>query len=559
MEFTIERFKNIERVNLIAGDINLIVGGNNAGKSSILQALQFGVSAAQTAHMQGGIWKQQDRLSTSIGQSDLVYAPIKDVLSLARNGQLKEKEGEAIRITYKDGVNECRVTVKKGRNKNISIEIVGRTLGERLQSVSTPFSALVTGLAGIPSEERFEANIVVRKAAAKGNSNSVFRNILLQLHRMTEKWEVFQSQVQALFPGYTIQVSYDPDKDDVINCNIERDAILYPIDSCGTGVLQAIQIFAYVNLFSPNLLLLDEPDSHLHPNNQKLLASVLTDVASRGTKIVVCSHSKHIISALADSAKFIWVRNGKQEDYVDKYEIQALIEIGALNAGERLGNPSYVFLTEDSNCELLKVLIQANGFNLDCCEVVSYAGCTQIGTAVALISHFRKTIPDAVYIIHRDRDFLPQEKLTNYSEKFSNLNVKSFFPEGNDIEFYFLNIEHLSISCNISHEVAREVLESAFESRKEELTKKYINTIVDSKKKDGDKVNSGEIAVQCGRILTSPHSSAVHGKIMFKAVRDELRERRIVDNVISPSCHLRIQFLVDVLSADTDTTCLPTD
>src|ERR1035437_3969963 len=120
MEFTVERFKNIERVNFSVDDINLLVGGNNAGKSSILQALQFGVSAAQTSLIQGGNWKS-DRLSTSIGQSELVYAPIKDVLSLARNGQLKEREEEAIQITYKDGADECRVTVRKGRNKNILI------------------------------------------------------------------------------------------------------------------------------------------------------------------------------------------------------------------------------------------------------------------------------------------------------------------------------------------------------------------------------------------------------------------------------------------------------
>lgn len=29
MEFTVERFKNIERINFAADDINLLVGGNN--------------------------------------------------------------------------------------------------------------------------------------------------------------------------------------------------------------------------------------------------------------------------------------------------------------------------------------------------------------------------------------------------------------------------------------------------------------------------------------------------------------------------------------------------
>lgn len=543
MDFTIERFKNIEQVQFTVDDVNLLVGGNNAGKSSILQALQFGVSAAQTAAIQGGIWNG-DRLSTSIGQSDLVYAPIKDVLSLARNGRLREREDEAIQITYRDNGNECRVTVRKGRNKNIMIEVVGRTLGERLQSVTTPYSAMVTGLAGIPSEERFEANIVVRKAAAKGDSNSVFRNILLQLKQQQDRWTVFQQQIDQLFPGYSIEVSYDPDIDEVINCNVQRGATEYPIDTCGTGVLQAIQIFAYVNLFAPSLLLLDEPDSHLHPNNQKLLAQALTKIAESGTKIVLCSHSKHIIAALTDSAKFIWLRNGRQEDETDKYEIQALVEIGALNVGERLGNPAYVLLTEDANHDVLELLLEASGFDLDLCEIISYSGCTQMATATALISHLRKTAPNARFILHRDRDFLEVAHLDEYRAKFERIDVHTFFPIGNDLESYFLSRDHIVASCAVPLPLADEVLTAAFNARRDELTAKYINTVMENQRKAAERPNAGEIAVQCAALLTGPSSPATHGKILLKAVRDELRNRGIADRLLSLSEHIRVAELV---------------
>jgi AAA15 family ATPase/GTPase len=543
MNFTVQRFKNIEQVQLSVEGIDLLVGGNNAGKSSILQALQFGVSAAQTAAIQGGTW-DGDRLSTSIGQSDLVYAPIKDVLSLARNGKLREREDEAIRITYKNGDEECRVTVRKGRNKNILIEVVGRSLGQRLQSVNEPYSALVTGLAGIPAEERFEANIVVRKAAAKGDSNSVFRNILLQLSQDHEKWAAFQQQIEMLFPGYAIQVSYDPDRDEVINCHVERGATQYPIDTCGTGVLQAIQIFAYVNLFAPRLLLLDEPDSHLHPNNQKLLARALATIAEGGTKIVLCSHSKHIIAALADTAKFVWMRDGRQEAETDKYEIQALLEIGALNAGERLGNPAHVFLTEDANHDILELLLEASGYDLEQCEIMSYSGCTQIGTATALISHLRRTAPNARYVLHRDRDFLPADQLAEFREKFARLQVETFFPAGNDLESYLLRPEHLAATCAVTIEVARDVLAAAFNARRDELTAKYVNTVVENQKRAAERPNAGEIAVQCGTQLTGPHSPAAHGKLLLKAVRDELRNRWIADRLLSLSEHIRIAELV---------------
>jgi hypothetical protein len=307
MEIKIERFKNLTELELDITGLTLLVGGNNAGKSSVLQAIQFGASAAQTSAMQGGVWSN-GRISTSIGQTDLVYSPIKDVLSLGPNGRLREPEAEAIRISYRDGAEEARVSVRKGRNKNILLEVVGHTIGQQLQSISNPYSALVTGLAGIPSEEEFETNIVVKKAAAKGDSNSVFRNILLQLHKQEAKWQLFQQQIGRLFAGYTLDVDFDPDTHETIDCTVARVGGVFPIDTCGTGVLQGIQIFSYINLFSPKILLLDEPDSHLHPNNQKQLARELIEVAESGMNIVVSTHSKHLVEALLDHARLVWLR-----------------------------------------------------------------------------------------------------------------------------------------------------------------------------------------------------------------------------------------------------------
>ena len=48
MKITIRRFKSIESAELVLDKINVLVGGNNAGKSSIIQAIQFAVSCAQT-------------------------------------------------------------------------------------------------------------------------------------------------------------------------------------------------------------------------------------------------------------------------------------------------------------------------------------------------------------------------------------------------------------------------------------------------------------------------------------------------------------------------------
>ena len=46
---TVRRFKRLEEVQITLGDATLLIGANNSGKSSILQAIHFAVPIAQSA------------------------------------------------------------------------------------------------------------------------------------------------------------------------------------------------------------------------------------------------------------------------------------------------------------------------------------------------------------------------------------------------------------------------------------------------------------------------------------------------------------------------------
>jgi predicted ATPase len=50
---TVRRFKRIEDLTVDLDDVTLLIGANNSGKSSILQAIHFAVSIAQTAKLVG--------------------------------------------------------------------------------------------------------------------------------------------------------------------------------------------------------------------------------------------------------------------------------------------------------------------------------------------------------------------------------------------------------------------------------------------------------------------------------------------------------------------------
>jgi predicted ATP-dependent endonuclease of OLD family len=96
-------------------------------------------------------------------------------------------------------------------------------------------------------------------------------------------------------------------------CRVELfDAIpgapFLPIDAAGTSILQASQILAYIALFKPQVLILDEPDSHLHPDNQRALCDLICRLASsRGFQAIISTHSRHVLDATKKRGKRVSV------------------------------------------------------------------------------------------------------------------------------------------------------------------------------------------------------------------------------------------------------------
>ncbi|MHC4015285.1 ATP-binding protein [Yersinia pseudotuberculosis] len=111
----IERFKNIVEIDINLKGINLLIGANNSGKSSIQQAIQFAVSIAQSTRQQGALWGRNDRCPSSLSSDTLIYSPLKDIDALAPNGKLRTEEATCIKVTFNEDTTST-VTIRKGKN-----------------------------------------------------------------------------------------------------------------------------------------------------------------------------------------------------------------------------------------------------------------------------------------------------------------------------------------------------------------------------------------------------------------------------------------------------------
>lgn len=554
---TIERFKNIYKIELPLDNINILVGANNAGKSSILQSIQFAVSIAQTTSLdefQTTRWKA-DNLSTSLTTNQIIYSPIRDVYALGNGGSLSQDKAKAMSVKFKEkGTNNSATfLLRKGRNKNLLTVIEGQTLGEQIRNLDNPYSIYVPGLSGIPAFEELKSEGLVRRTAAKGDANNVFRNILWLLNQDDAKWNAFLSDFLEIFPNLNITISFDKLKDEHLNVFITTSNKIFPIDAFGTGVLQIIQILSYIHLYNPKILILDEPDSHLHPSNQRILAEKLNDITTRlNFQIIISTHSRHLLDSFRDYATVNWISNGE----INKQEydfISVLLEIGALDKGDILnkGNLKCVVFTEDAQTQKLRTLLTANNFDLTETEIWAYEGCSKLDTAIVLAAFIIKNAPATKILIHRDRDYLSDAECEEIRVKATAAHIEILFTTGTDIESHLLNPNHINkVYPELSIADINTLIAESTDESQDKSVRNYVNAITQAALKvqyaGGAKVDNGQIAVDCLQNYQENKERFRHGKQVFKTLRNKLQQNHGQKELLIPTEDLKIQELLDI-------------
>ncbi len=545
---SIRRFKCLEAVTIPLAESTVFVGANNSGKSSVLQAIHFAVAVAQTSRLIGGVSWAGDKFELSFSPTQLLYSPVADVMTLASGGYLAQDVSKRIEITLTDENSAtCTVALRRGRNRNVQVSIEGKALGDRLQDLSSPFSVYAPGLAGVPREEQYISLGVLRRAIARGDANLVLRNVLYQLSQRPDAWEQFHADLGALFPGIRLNVAFNPEMDEHINATAAfGDEAPLPLDAAGTAVLQASQILSYIALFKPELLILDEPDSHLHPNNQRALCSLLFELSqSRGFQAVVSTHSRHVLDAMRGRGSLVWLSKGSVVEKAEQEATKLLLDIGALDSIDYFasGSGRCVVATEDEDKDAVRQVLWSSGFHEDETDVLSYSGASKADAAIVLGRFLKDKAPNTKMVVHRDRDYLSHDDARKFEEQLLQHDILAFVTGPSDIEGYYVSVDHI---CKQHPAIPRhrveQLLEQARAATRDQSVKAIVNLRTEQafrRRKAGDSMNHGEIAVQAQKDYDADPAKMARGKIVLGHLK-ALLQKELGSNsaLIAPSSHI---------------------
>lgn len=446
VKLKVEGFKKIQEIELDLADVNILVGANGSGKSSVLQS----------AHLSCCLMRQADKVvlnsTSTVGVEQLDYLPTDDYKTLGHGtnwGNKAATPSSKLTLTFKkdDGtLVTASCELRSARNAGISISgNIPNDLSSLLRQKKKFFSAYIPGISGVPNKEERRSRKVILKACSFGDSNVILRNALLLLKEEDPaNIEKIENWLSNIIGPVSIKVGHDDDKDLHVHCSIIYQGLERPIELAGTGFLQLIQIFCYVLLFKPGVLLIDEPDIHLHPNVQEKLASVLAQIArDQRMKVLMTTHSPFIVRGAPVDAKVYWLQDGvKNSD--DRPAVELAIGWGAF--GKKA-----ILLSEDGNTVHLRKII-AQWPEVDR-NVAFYPGS---GFKALPTPKQAKEIHDALggkfkIIVHRDRDALADEEVTRLVAEYQAEGVHLWFPQESDVESYFCqpNFIESFIGCTL--------------------------------------------------------------------------------------------------------------
>jgi predicted ATPase len=529
----ITAFKRIDKLDLQLGrPATVLLGGNNSGKSSVLEAIHLAVSAAQAVRLIGAPEWQEDGFKTVIPQERLTSARV-DIRNSVRSGR-QETE-----VAFFSDDLQCTVLLAP-RLDTVEITLSGALVGEQVMALEPPFCIYVPGLSGIPLRETAIGEGAVRRAIARGDSNLVLRNVLVLLKSQTAAWLAFNEDLRGVFPDSEFEIHYAAATDEVIHVRFRHgDGSLLPLENAGTGVLQCIQLLAYARLFKPRILLLDEPDAHLHATNQRRLCRLLLALAEehQGSQILLATHSRHIVSALQRDARLCWMRSGELSPSDPADLVAGLLELGALDDGEKLAGRTLkcVVLTEDEDQTVIEPLLWSSGFVEAETLVLSYRGCTNHVAVAALCQTFADRLPGARIVVHRDRDYNDADEVARIERNLEKASAIPFVTDGPDAETYYLRSLYL-VELGVTKADADTMISQAREQAKPESLRKMINCRVDlaierrRRERDAPSPDPGRIAAAAQAELEGSLPTLCHGKEALGRLRELLQERGVNPN-----------------------------
>ena len=317
-------FKRFDDVNVDLGRTVVLIGPNNMGKTTTLQALALwdaGLRAWTAAYGSSGKAPKK-RPAVTINRKDLTALPIPNALQLWKDLHVRQSTRENgkqrtnnVRIDIiVEGITngeewKCGLEFDYANPESLYCRALRTGEGENPERMTVPEHALGHRIAYLPPMSGLEDREFVRQQGeigvliGQGRTAQVLRNLCLKVCEEEDNshWDCVVGHIKALF-GVTMKAPIrDLVRDEITLEYLDLNNKNLDISCSGRGLQQTLLLLAYLYSNPGSALLLDEPDAHLEILRQRQVFNLLQEAAElQGSQIIAASHSEVVLNEAAN-------------------------------------------------------------------------------------------------------------------------------------------------------------------------------------------------------------------------------------------------------------------
>ena len=316
----IRNFKRFDDVQIELGEAVVLIGPNNSGKTTVLQALALWEVGVRR-WMEKGKNSPDEQAGATINRLDLISTPVPFAGLLWRHLAVSEglvwQKNENTKVGFRRVPVEVVVEgITNGKAWSCGLEFeyaneesfYCRPLrnGEGHERMPVPEEAAKVTMAflppmsGLADREFLKQQGEISVLIGQGQTAQVLRNLCYQIYlRGNGQWDRLVKHIRDLFRVDLIEPIFTPERSEISMSYREGNCTL-DLSSSGRGLQQTLLLLAHLYANPGSTLLLDEPDAHLEFLRQRQTYNLLTQVGKeQGSQIIAASHSEVVLSEAA--------------------------------------------------------------------------------------------------------------------------------------------------------------------------------------------------------------------------------------------------------------------
>ena len=303
----LKRFGDQQQITL--DHPTVMIGPNNCGKTTAIQAIALWSQAVRTWHQIKGEAPPKKRTSTSLNRLNLVSVPVQRTRYLWHNTRVRQGSKDipmeiTLGIAFENDVLPVTMRFRNQGEDLIYCTPSKSTLEnpDLIKAAAQLSVELLPPMSGLETEEPILQPGRIKVLLGMGQTAQVLRNLCLIVHqRKSADWHRIADWMHRLFrvelgePEETSRGS--------VNLYYRQEAVKerLEVSLAGRGLQQMLLILAYLYSHQGSVVLIDEPDAHFEILRQRQVYSLLRDIAAKnGSQVVLATHSEVILDEAAD-------------------------------------------------------------------------------------------------------------------------------------------------------------------------------------------------------------------------------------------------------------------